>query len=203
MRTLKASVPLALVLPLTLENLKKRIVPSWFVYNALNMLKMSHINAVKWMKEDKYLSSKGGGKGTGAAVKDGNLSLEADHRIKDGGVSVGQFIECTTGHVNMAAGFVRSYLELIVSDDRGRRGKGKDLGWFVRYRAEGMRTVRFLPTDCKPYRGMLLVDAAEKNKIMFDDDETQAAEALVKEQEKYTAQPPELLKVLEAAAAEQ
>lgn len=72
----------------------------------------------------------------------------------------------------------------------------------MRYRAEGMRTVRFWPTDGKPYRGMVLVDAADKNKMMFDDDETQAAEALVIEQETYTAQLHELLMVLEAAAAE-
>lgn len=202
MRTFKASVPLALVLPHTIENLKKRMVPAWFAHNGVDMHKMSDIDAVKWLMEDKYSSSEDGGKGVGAAVKDGLLSLGADHRIKDGGVGVGQLIECTTGHFNMAACFVRSYLELIVSDDRGRRRKGKDFGWYVRYRAEGMRTVRFLPTDGKPYRGMVLVDAADKNKMMFDDDETQVAEALVKEQDKYTAQLPELLKILEAAAAE-
>ncbi|KAK1867227.1 hypothetical protein I4F81_009734 [Pyropia yezoensis] len=201
--TLKASVPLALVLPHTIENLKKRMVPAWFDYNGVDMLKMSDIDAVKWLIEDKYASSEDGGKGIGAAVKDGLLSLGSDHRIKDGGVGVGQLTECTTGHFNMAACFVRSYLELIVVDNRGRRRKGKDFGWYVRYRAEGMRSNRFLPTDDKPYRGMVLVDAADQNRMMFDDDETKAAQALLEAQDKYSKKLPELLKALQAAAVDQ
>lgn len=71
-------------------------------------------------------------------------------------------------------------------ENRGRRRKGKDFGWNVRYRSEGMRSNRVLPTDDKPYRGMNLVDAADQNKMTFDDDETKAAQALLEAQDKYS-----------------
>ncbi|KAK1865993.1 hypothetical protein I4F81_008514 [Pyropia yezoensis] len=87
--TLKASVALALVLSRPIENLKNRMVPAWFDYNGVDMLKMSDVDAVKWLIEHKYTSSEDGGKEIGPAVKDGLLSLGPDHRIKDGGAGVG------------------------------------------------------------------------------------------------------------------
>lgn len=193
MPTIKASVPLSQVLPHTIENLKKRMVPAWFARNGCDMLKMSDVDAIKWLYDDKYSSSINGATGIRDAVKDGLLFLGADNRVKDGGVGVGQLVECTTGHFNMASCFVRAYLELIVAGDRGRRRTGKDHGWYVRYRAEGMRTARFLPTDEKAHYGMVFIDAADDNKMNFDDDEGEAAKALYMQQEKFKAGLDELL----------
>lgn len=193
MPTVKASVPLSQVLPHTIENLKKRMVPAWFACNGCDMQEMSKIDAIKWLYDDKYSSSMNGATGIRDAVRDGFLFLGADYRIKDGGVGVGKLVECTTGHFNLASCFVRAYLELIAAGDRGRRRTGKDCGWYVRYRAEGMRTARFLPTDEKAYYGMVFVDAADDNKMNFDDDEGQTAMVLYQQQEKFNAGLSQLL----------
>lgn len=203
MPTVKASVPLSQVLPHTIENLKKRMVPAWFARNGCDMLKMSSVDAIKWLYDDKYSSSMNGATGIRDAVKDGLLFLGAENRIKDGGVGVGKLVECTTGHFNMASCFVRAYLELIVAGDRGRRRTGKDHGWYVRYRAEGMRTARFLPTDEQPHYGMVFVDAADDNKMNFDDDEGAAAKALYLQQEKFKAGLDQLLARREASPDDQ
>ena len=172
-----------------LEAIKKRIVPVWFVTVGSSVKTMGQEAATTWLEnmnklsedEDeiteeqrnapvrpRFICSDDGHDGILAAVKEIFVHLGVGDRIR---LPVGlgnQENACTTtGHVALAATFVRAELEKIAAGVR-RKSRGKENGWYDRWRWDVITVHPLMPTTTEPWRGLIITDTNSPTRCDFD-----------------------------------
>ncbi|OSX71539.1 hypothetical protein BU14_0523s0006 [Porphyra umbilicalis] len=186
---IRAYQPMTQSISHVLEAIKKRIVPVWFVTVGSSVKTMGQEAATTWFEnmnklpddEDeiteeqrnapvrpRFICSDDGHDGILAAVKEMFVHLGVGDRIRmPVGLGNKETAYTTTGHIALAATFVRAELEQIAAGVRRKR-RGKDNGWYDRWRWEVITVHPLMPTTTEPWRGFVISDANSPTRCDFD-----------------------------------
>jgi len=187
--TVRAYQPMTQSIAHVLEAIKKRVVPMWFETVGSHRKTMAKATAKNWlenmneMPEDedevteeqrnapvrpRFICADAGHDGLLAAVKEMFTHLGVADRIRlPTGVGNKENVHTTTGHVSLVAMFVRAELEQIAAGIRRKR-RGKDNGWYDRWRWELLTVHPLMPTTTAPWRGFVVNDVNAPTRCDFE-----------------------------------
>ena len=188
-QVIRAYQPMTQSISHVLEAIKKRIVPVWFTTVGSTATSMQKEAASTWLEnmnqlpedEDeitqeqrdapvrpRFICSDDGHDGILAAVKEMFIHLGVADRIRlPAGLGNKEIAYTTTGHIALAATFVRAELEQIAAGVRRKR-RGKDNGWYDRWRWEVITVHALMPTTTQPWRGFVITDANSPTRVDFE-----------------------------------
>jgi len=188
-QVIRAYQPMTQSISHVLEAIKKRIVPVWFATVGSSAKSMQKQAASTWLEnmnklpedEDeitqeqrnapvrpRFICSDDGHDGIVAAVKEMFIHLGVADRIRlPAGLGNKEIAYTTTGHIALAATFVRAELEQIAAGVRRKR-RGKDNGWYDRWRWEVITVHALMPTTTQPWRGFVITDANSPTRVDFE-----------------------------------
>ena len=187
--TVRAYQPMTQAISHVLEAVKRRVVPTWFEAVSSSRKTMGRTTAAKWLEnmnklpddEDeitqeqrdapvrpRFLCSDDGHDAVLAAVKDMFTHLGVADRIRvPAGIGNKENVHTTAGHVALVAMFVRAELEQIAAGARRKR-RGKDNGWYDRWRWEILTVHPLMPTTTAPWRGYVINDVNAPTRCDFE-----------------------------------
>jgi len=187
--TVRAYQPMTQSIAHVLEAIKKRVIPVWFSTVGSRRKTMAKATAANWLEnmnnmpddEDeiteqqrnapvrpRFICSDDGHGALLAAVKEMFTHLGVADRIRmPSGLGDHENVHTTTGHVALAAMFVRAELEQIAEGIRRKR-RGKDNGWYDRWRWELLTVHPLMPTTTEPWRGFVVNDVNSPTRCEFE-----------------------------------
>jgi len=187
--TVRAYQPMTQAISHVLEAVKRRVVPTWFEAVSSSRKTMGRTTAAKWLEnmnklpddEDeitqeqrdapvrpRFLCSDDGHDAVLAAVKDMFTHLGVADRIcVPEGIGNKETVHTTAGHVALVTMFVRAELEQIAAGARRKR-RGKDNGWYDRWRWEILTVHPLMPTTTAPWRGYVVNDVNAPTRCDFE-----------------------------------
>jgi len=187
--TVSAYVPMTQSLSHVLETIKRRVVPAWFRAVGAHQKSMKPHTAAGWLENmskmptdpdevteeqrsapvrPRFVCSDDGHEATLAAVKELFIHLGVADRIRvPDGLGNKEIIHTTTGHIALVVIFVRAELEQIATGVRRQR-RGKDNGWYDRWRWEILTVHPLMPTTTAPWRGFVVNDVNSPTRCDFE-----------------------------------
>ena len=187
--TVRAYQPMTQSLSHVLEAIKRRVVPAWFRAVGAHHKSMKKHTAAGWLENmnkmptdpdevteeqrnapvrPRFVCSDDGHEATLAAVKELFIHLGVADRIQvPDGLGNKENIQTTTGHIALVVMFVRAELEQIAAGVRRQR-RGKDNGWYDRWRWEILTVHPLMPTTTAPWRGFVVNDVNSPTRCDFE-----------------------------------
>jgi len=187
--TVRAYQPMAQSISHVLEAVKRRVVPTWFEKVNSSRKTMGRTTAANWLEnmnqlpddEDeitqeqrdapvrpRFICSDDGHDAVLAAVKEMFTHLGVADRIRvPEGLGNKENVHTTTGHIALVAMFVRAELDQIAAGVRRKR-RGKDNGWYDRWRWEILTVHPLMPTTTAPWRGYVVNDVNSPTRCDFE-----------------------------------
>ncbi|KAK1859096.1 hypothetical protein I4F81_001694 [Pyropia yezoensis] len=143
---------------------------------------MDKPTAEGWLLNNRYIESDEGYPAMVETVKQFMLKVGASKRVVTSkNVGVGEYVDCTVGHVSIVSAIIRGELEKAAGIKPQRRS-GLAGGIYAEFAAEVPRLDDFLPMHDVPARGLRLVDGGDDDRGKLDKDDYVETDEVLQEE---------------------